>query len=557
MLNFIQLRDFALVRELSVDFQAGLTVLTGETGAGKSILVEALGLVLGNRADSAMVRHGARRAEICAGFTVPEGAPARTWLQARELDEDDECLLRRTVGVEGRSRAYINGRPVSRRQLLELGALLVDIHGQHEHQSLMRRDFQLQLLDEYADHPALLAAVAEYHETLCRLEAEQAELERLASEDGDRLALLRYQLQELQALELSAEAIEGLEEEYQRLAHAGELLATARQALSQLEAEEGAAPVAALARLNTALQGMQGTDPRLGPVVELLDGALIQLQEAAAELRHYCDGLELDPARLREVEQRLSALHDLARKHRVSLAELPALSHRLAQRCEHLAAAEGRRGALAGEIARARARYAEAAAALRESRRRAAGRLAEEVSERMARLGISGGRFVVAVEPLPGKRHSARGSDGVEFQVSANPGHPLRPLAKVASGGELSRISLAIHVATAQRGGVPTLVFDEVDVGVGGRIAAVIGQELRTLSARRQILCITHLPQVAAQGHWHYRVSKTAAEDVATTDIQSLDEAARREEIARMLGGVRVTARTRAHARELIEAAED
>lgn len=556
MLNFIQLRDFALVRELSVDFQAGLTVLTGETGAGKSILVEALGLALGNRADSAMVRHGARRAEICAGFTVPDGAPARAWLEARELDEDDECLLRRTIGVEGRSRAYINGRPVARRQLLELGALLVDIHGQHEHQSLLRRDFQLQLLDEYADHPALLAAVAEHHETLCRLEAEQAELEGLAS-SGDRLELLRYQLQELQALGLSAEAIEVLEEEHRRLAHAGELLATARQALIQLEAEEEAAPVAALARLNTALQGMQGTDPRLGPVVELLDGALIQLREAAAELRHYCDGLELDPARLREVEQRLSALHDLARKHRVSLAELPALSHRLAQHCEQLAAAEERREALAGEIARAQARYAEAAAALRESRRRAAGRLAEEVNERMACLGMSGGRFVVTVEPLPGKRHSARGSDGVEFQVSANPGHPLRPLAKVASGGELSRISLAIHVATAQRGGVPTFVFDEVDVGVGGRIAAVIGQELRTLSARRQILCITHLPQVAAQGHWHYRVSKTTADGVATTDIRCLDEAARREEIARMLGGVRITARTRAHAREMIEAAGD
>ena len=552
MLTHIHLRNFALVETLEVDFQAGLTVLTGETGAGKSILMEALGLALGNRADSAMVRHGSRRAEIDVSLDVSTVAAARQWLRAHELDSDEECLLRRTIGADGRSRAYINGRPVPRQMLQELGGLLVDIHGQHEHQSLLRRDFQLQLLDAYAEHVQLRQAVAASYRTLLDLEKEQEELNRLADQEGGHLELLRYQLEELQALNLSRDALQTLEEEHRRLASAGELMVTAGQCLAELESGEHAIGNA-LARTLSTLQALHATDPRLAPISELLDSALIQIREAAVELRHYGDGLALDPSRLEEIERRLGEIHDLARKHRVAASELPEVARTLAEKCTRLEKADDRRQTLSEAIDKAQRHYLEAATALSESRRRAAVALADEVSTHMAELGMPAGRLDIQLKPLEMKRRSARGLDQVEFLVAANPGHPPRPLAKVASGGELSRISLAIHVVTAQRGGTPTLVFDEVDVGVSGRVAEIVGQKLRALGEARQVLCITHLPQVAAQGRQHLQVSKSSDGGQSNTFIRPLEGKERREEIARMLGGVKITARTRAHAQEMIE----
>ncbi|HFD91832.1 MAG TPA: DNA repair protein RecN [Gammaproteobacteria bacterium] len=554
MLTHLHLRDFVLVDRLEVEFQPGFTVLTGETGAGKSILVEALGLVLGNRADSAMVRHGARRAEIVAGVDLAANPEARAWLEAHELDDDEECQLRRTLGADGRSRAYINGRPVPRQQLLALGALLVDIHGQHEHQSLLRRDFQLHLLDAYADHPRLLTTVAEHYRQLRKREDELQELERLEEEAGGQLDLLRYQLEELQTLALDAGGLRDLEEEHRRLANADALLATGQHGLALLEDDDRAVEPA-LARLESQLRELQ--DPQLAEVCELLEGAGIQVREAAAELRRYCEGLTPDPARLQEVERRLGTIHDLARKHRVRADQLPALTTDLARRCERLEGAAQRRTALQEEIAAALEAYEKACATLSASRRRAAKALGEEISSRMSRLGMPGGRVEIQVEALPPERRSLQGLDRVEFLVAANPGQPPRPLARTASGGELSRISLAIHVTTARRGGIPTLIFDEVDVGVGGRIAEIVGQELKTLGEQRQVLCITHLPQVAAQGHHHLKVSKVRKGGATTTRIQPLHSPEqRREEIARMLGGTRITARTRAHAQEMIEGME-
>ncbi len=554
MLTHIHLQNFALVDELEVDFHDGLTVLTGETGAGKSILMEALGLALGNRADSGTVRHGARRAEINVALDVSDNEAARQWLHNQELECDEECLLRRTIGADGRSRAYINGRPVPRQLLQELGERLVDIHGQHEHQSLLRRDFQLQLLDAYADHPALRTAVAQHYQTLLSLEKELAELDQLATQEGGQLELLRYQLQELQSLNLGSEALQALEEEHRRLANAGELLDTSRQCLTQLEDDDHSIGNV-LARVLSDLQALQASDRHLAPISELLDNALIQIQEAAAELRHYGTGLELDPARLQETERQLSEIHDLARKHRVSVPQLPGLALELEQKCRRLDDADTRRQQLATAIETAQQHYREAAAILSKSRQKAAAALGREVTAHMEQLGMPGGSLSIQIKPSPEGRRSASGLDQVEFLVASNPGHPARPLAKVASGGELSRISLAIHVVTAQRGGIPTLVFDEVDVGVSGRIAEIVGQKLSALGKLRQVLCITHLPQVAAQGQQHLQVSKSSTGDQTNTRIRPLEGKERREEIARMLGGVKITARTRAHAEEMIEAA--
>ena len=555
MLSHLQLRDFALVESLEVDLYPGLTVLTGETGAGKSILVEALALALGNRADSTMVRPGAARADITVTASLDAQPAARAWLAAQELEDEEECVLRRIIGSDGRSKAFINGRAVTRRQLMELGRLLVDIHGQHEHQSLLRRDFQLQLLDDYAAHPELLAAVASAYERLQALARERDELERLGP-GGDALELLRYQLEELQAQALDRETLTALEEEYRRLSHAGDLLETAQRAVDRLEADEQGLQ-AGLVRIVHELQALLRHDSRLEAPVALLESAQIQLQEAADELRHYVQALDLDPARLQEVERRLSRLHDLARKHRVRLEALPELYQSLAQHYESLVSADQRRQALSAELATAEKAYLQAAEALRQSRRQAAGELAAQVVQHLQRLGMAGGTLEVQLTPLPAAQRSARGLDQVDFLVSANPGQPPRPLSKVASGGELSRISLAIHVVTAQRrGGIPTLIFDEVDVGVGGHIAEVVGRELKQLARHRQVLCITHLPQVAAQGQQHLRVRKRNAGRKTHIEIEPLEGEARQEEIARMLGGSRITARTRAHAQEMIESAD-
>ena len=553
MLVHIALRDLAIVERLELALGPGMTAITGETGAGKSILVEAVGLALGDRAEPGLVRAGAERAEVSLVFDLERAPAARAWLAERELDEGAELVLRRTVGADGRSRGWVNGRPVTMQALQALGALLVDVHGQHAHQSLVRSEVQRELLDAHGGHGELRAAVAAAWE---RWRAALRELEALEGADGgrdERLDLLRYQTAELEALGLDAEGIAALEAEHQRLAHAGRLLEGARAALDGLYEAEAASAHALLARAAGELERLAGVDPALEPARVLVDEALIRVDEAAGALRDYLDGLELDPERLAEIERRLGQLHDLARKHRVRPEELPAVLERLRGELEALESAGERLEALREEATQAEAAWREAATRLSEARRRTAEALAKAVTGAMAELGMAGGRFEVALEAA--RAPAPHGADAVSFLVTANPGQPLRPLARVASGGELARIALAFQMIAAEASPIPCLVFDEVDSGVGGRVAEIVGRELRRLGERRQVLCVTHLPQVAACAHHQVRVGKRLAGGRTRVEASPLDGEGRVEEIARMLGGLEVTERTRAHARELLERA--
>jgi DNA repair protein RecN (Recombination protein N) len=553
MLTQLRIRDFAIVEDLELELAAGMTAVTGETGAGKSILVDAIGLLLGDRADSGVIRHGAERADLSAAFDLDALPAARAWLAERDLDGDRDCQLRRVVARNGRSRNYINGVPQPAQALRELGERLVDIHGQHEHQSLMRREAQRQLLDDYAGNAALVNELAERYRVWSRVRQELRDLRQASSERDARLDILRYHLRELAALNLAEGEIAALESEQRRLANASQLLDTGQRLLDELsEGEER--PIAD--RLGHGLQTLDGLsrlDARLIPVGELLNAALIQVQEACAELRGYVQALDLDPAHLAQIEQRLTAAHQLARKHRLDAGELPALRARFETELDALEHSETRLDALQQAVKKARMAYQQGAEQLGERRAAAARELGERVSQALVELGMPGGRFTIHLERLD--KPTPSGLEAVEFQVSANPGQPLRPLAKVASGGELSRISLAIQVITARAARIPTLIFDEVDSGIGGGVAEVVGRQLRTLGERRQVLCVTHLPQVAAQAHQQLKVEKQTGGGNTHTQVWPLAAEERVTEIARMLGGLELTAQTVAHAREMVERA--
>lgn len=555
MLRSLQVRDFAIVEEVELAFGAGMTVVTGETGAGKSLLVDALLLLTGARAEAALVRHGCERAELAAEFDLAGQADTLAWLREAELDEDAECRLRRVIRNEGSSRAWINGRSVSLGQLRELGARLVEIHGQHEQQALLERASQLEVLDHWGGHLELRAEVA-------RLAGEWRAIgTRIAalggSEDRDeRIAWLEHQLGELDAHALDAPALAELEERHRRLANAGRLLQGLAALAEGLDGEGELALLPRLARLAAELQQLAGLDTRLEEPLALLDNARIQLSEAHDFLAHHADRLDLDPERLAEVEAQLARLHDLARKHRVRPEELPAEAERLRSELEGLRNAGSELARLAAEREHSARAWREAAARLGAARRKAATALGERVSALMAELGMAGGRFEVAIEPQPADEPDPQGAERCEFLVAANPGQPPRPLRKVASGGELSRISLAIEVAALGGDTVPTMVFDEVDSGIGGAVAEIVGQKLRTLGNRCQVLCVTHLPQVAAQGHAHLRASKREDGGTMRTRVETLDAAGREAEIARMLGGVEITAATAAHAAEMLAEAQ-
>ncbi len=551
MLKHIHIRDFAIIDELELELGPGMTALTGETGAGKSILLDALGLVLGDRADSQTVRPGAERAEINAEFDTADHPAVAEWLADNDLDADGDCSLRRVVGADGRSRGYINGRKSPLTLLRELGEQLVDIHGQHEHQSLLRRDAQRVLLDGFGGCDDALAAV---EETWREWRDTRARLERLGSSGEDRaerLELLRYQVEELDQLGLSTEDIEHTDAEQRRLANAGQLIEGCQQALTLLYDDDRSAH-GLLTGANDAIESLAGHDERLGSAVEMIANALIQCDEAATALRAYAADAELDPDRLAEVEERLSTIHDLARKHRVEPTELPALAERLRAELDELEHADERAAEVEREVEALEGTWRERAQALHEARERAGQILAEQVTAAMQELGMAGGAFDCAIRARDDGRPGPTGFDEVEFRVTANPGQPLAPLKRVASGGELSRISLAIQMIGSGRAGIPTQIFDEVDAGIGGGVAAVVGDRLRALGAHRQVLCVTHLAQVAASAHHHLQVSKSADSDETRARLQALATEERIEEIARMLGGRRITDQSRAHARELL-----
>jgi DNA repair protein RecN (Recombination protein N) len=556
MLRHLHIRNFAIVDSLEIDFRSGMSVLSGETGAGKSILLDALGLTLGDRADSGVLRHGSERAEISASFDISNLPEVATWLEEHELASDDECLLRRTIGADGRSRGFINGQPVPIQSLKELGEQLVDIHGQHAHQSLLKRDIQRNLLDAYAGQLDLAKRVAGQFRQWQQLQQEYDSLSKAAAERESRLELLRFQVEELEALQPAPGELAELDQEYSRLSNANRLLEGAQTAVNLLDADEGQSASSAVEQSLRLLQELQTIDSRLGNPVQLLEDAAIQFKEAVSELRHYADGMELDPQRLAELEQRIADLHNLGRKHRVDPEELPNLLQQLQQELDELNASDSRLQGMQAEIEKSRTEYQQLAQKLSSGRQKAAKTLAAAVSSNMQELGMGGGRFDIVLTPLD-KGPSASGLENVELRVSANPGQPLQPLNKVASGGELSRISLAIQVITVSQEGIPTLIFDEVDVGIGGGVAEMVGRQLRRLGENRQVLCVTHQPQVASQGHHHFRISKESDGKETHTIVQPIDGDVRVEEVARMSGGVNITAQTLEHARQLISQAQD
>lgn len=555
MLAHLAIRDFAILDRLELDLEAGLTVLTGETGAGKSIVIDALALALGERAEAGVVRHGATRAEVTAAFALKPASPAARWLKQQELFDDQECVLRRVIETDKPSRAFINGRPVPLQQLRELGDLLVDVHGQHEHQSLLKRDVQRDTLDVYAGLEETAATVAERHQALQSLTDRLEALTRQSADREARLELLRYQVRELDALGLKAEEIPQLEEEHARLAHGAELVEGVQAVTQTLYDDEEQALARGLARVLSRLEALAKHDPRLNEFQALLNEASIQIDEAAARLHQYLDGLDLDPQRLAQVETRMASVHELARKHRVPPETLPALAQQLRTELDDIENYDTNLGKLADEVKAARAGYLKIAQELSRGRQQAAGKLGKSVTQHMQELGMPGGKFEVALTPLPAGELSAHGLERAEFLVSANPGQPVKPLNKVASGGELSRVSLALQVVLAGLGRIPTLIFDEVDVGIGGRVAEIVGNKLRALGQSRQALVITHLAQVAAQGDRHLQVAKRNVKGATRVDVKPLSASERVDEIARMIGGVEISKQTLAHAKDMLERA--
>lgn len=555
MLTALHIRDFAIIEEVSLTLEGGLTVLTGETGAGKSILVDALEMVLGGRGDAALIRHGADRAEINAGFALAQRPEAREWLAAHALDDgEDECHLRRVIQADGRSRGFINGRPAPMQSLKELGERLVEIHGQHEHQSLMHRGRQLALVDDYGGLADVTGPVAAACRRVRELEAELDALPGSGAERDRQLEYLRHQVHELESLDLKSGEIEELEADQRRLAHSRDLLDACGRAAERLDGESELSVTRLLGVTGQELESLLELDASLKGPLDMLESATIQAREAAESLNRYLADVDLDPERLARVEERLGAAYELARKHHVRMEDLPEALESMRGELESLETADQRRQSLLEELESARAQYGRAAGDLHERRVEAAGRLERDVAELMKSLGMKGGALVVELDSDP-ERLSPTGTDAAEFLIRTNPGQPALPLRRIASGGELSRIALAIQVAVVILGGERTLIFDEVDAGVGGAVAEIVGQKLRRLGDAGQVLCVTHLPQVAAQGHHHLRVSKGASSAKAKTTVVELEPGARTEEVARMLGGVRITEKTTEHAREMLERA--
>jgi DNA repair protein RecN (Recombination protein N) len=547
VLRYLSIRDFVIVEMLELGLSTGFSVLTGETGAGKSILIDALALALGGRGDAGVVRQGAKAADISADFDAPK--PLADWLETQALaGEEGGCILRRVIDAGGRSRAFINGRSATLAQLREAGEFLVDIHGQHAHQSLTRGEAQRELLDGHAGLAAEAAKVREAHARWRKLREAQAEAEGSAQrleEARDRAA---WRLEELDRLDPKEGEWDEVHREHTRLTHAASLIEGVEAAHAALsEADDSV--LTALSGVAGRLSQLVDYDPALKDVVDLVEPARISVQEAARALAQYLRRADLDPERLAEVSARVEALHGAARRLRVAPADLPAERLRARTDLEELKLAADLE-ALTRETAAARAAYESLARALSTARAKAAATLCKKVTAAMQELALAGGRFAVALEPLT--EGGPHGLERVEFLVSGHAGVDPRPLAKVASGGELSRIALAIQVITSRAAAVPTLIFDEVDVGIGGAVAEVVGRQLKALGAGRQVLCVTHLPQVAAQGDHHWKVAKATVGETTRSTVDPLDRAGRIEEIARMLGGAEITATTRKAAREML-----
>ncbi len=552
MLTHLQIKNLALCDNLDIEIKPELTVLTGETGAGKSILIRAIAIALGKKAAADLVRKGAERAEIALEFDIGQNPKVQAWLTEQDLNDQQSCHIRRTIPRTGRGRAYINGMTAPLTLLEELGSMLMDIHSQHEHHALIRKDYQRQLLDRYGKGQPLLDQLSIAWQTwrsLCRkLDSLESGAHILSADES---AFLRAQIAELEASCPAEGELERLSLEQRRLAHAAALIQTGQESVGILDDDESGI-LSRLRQVRSKLDSQIQLDNALPPIAELLDNASIHLEEALGEFRHWQENIDLDPSRLHEIDERLGQIHDLARKHRIQAQELPLVLKTLSDKLERDAASTVDRTALEKEIVEAEKGCKKLAAQLHTLRTRAASQLSQEVTEHMRALGIPHGSLSIDVISRPDEPCSRSGNDHISFLISTHPDMTPAPIEKAASGGELSRICLAIQVVTARQGIIDTLVFDEVDVGIGGGIAEVVGQHLRLLAGQRQVLCITHLPQVAALGHHHLRVEKSADKDGTRSEIHYLAMDDRRQEVARMLGGIDITEQTLELANEML-----
>ncbi|MBL4711154.1 MAG: DNA repair protein RecN [Gammaproteobacteria bacterium] len=555
MLKHLYIKNFAIIDELELDFNDGLTALTGETGAGKSILLGALNLVLGDRADNDSIKQACDFAEIVAEFDIHQLDNVSSWLVSQELNADAECILRRRIAKDGRSRAYVNGTPVNLQIIRELAEMLIDIHGQHEHQSIMKSSVQRQLLDDSASHAPMIQAVSKLYIELKLVEDQLQHLQQSSNEQNDRLDLLRFQTQELDTLALEDKEYQSLNTQHKRMANAEKLQSTIEQANYLLSEEENTNVQSSISRIINSLTDISEYDERFSTVCEMLIEALVHIDESVSLLQNYGDNIELDPSQLATIEQRIQNIIDLARKHRVEPEMLYALHEKLQNELDAIDHVDERLDELSIEQKKLEKKYILSCKKLTSSRLKAAKKLNKNITQSMQTLGMNGGKFEIAITPTA--KHSAYGLDKIEFTVTANSGQPCKLLSRVASGGELARISLAIQMIIANNSKIPSLIFDEVDSGVGGGIAEIVGQHLRALGNSNQVLCITHLPQVASQAHTHFRVEKQTSNKQTTSQVVTLDKNQRRQEIARMLSGVEITEQSLAHADEMIVRAQE
>ncbi|WP_119968477.1 DNA repair protein RecN [Shewanella japonica] len=552
MLCQLSINNFAIVRFLELDFKAGMTSITGETGAGKSIAIDALGLCLGNRADANTVRPGANKAEVSARFSLEDVPYAKRWLEDNDLDVDEECILRRTISADGRSRAYINGNPVPLTQLKALGQLFVGIHGQHAHHAMLKSEHQLTLLDSYANHSILIDNVSKSYQRCKLIENELKQLQLNQQERIARKQLLQYQVEELDEFALKPGEFEQIEQEHKRLANGSDLIENCQLTLQLLSEDDEHNIESSLNRVIGFADQLQSFDPALQSVANMLNEALIQVQESTSEVQDYLSKIELDPEHFAFLEQRISKAMQLARKHHVQTEHLAEHHQALAIELKELNNDATRLDEIQQQVDDSKQAYIKSAQKLSQSRLRYAKELNKLVTRSIHELNMPKGKFSIEVNFNPDIQ-SVTGSDQVEFQVTTNPGQPLQPIAKVASGGELSRIGLGIQVITAKKVATPTLIFDEVDVGISGPTAAVVGRMLRSLGESTQVICVTHLPQVAGNGHQHMLVNKFSKSGGTETHMKPLDKEQRISELARLLAGDVITENTLANARELLQ----
>jgi DNA repair protein RecN (Recombination protein N) len=552
MLLNLNIIDLAVVKSLDLDLEKGMSVLTGETGAGKSILLTALGLALGDRADSGYVRPDCKRAEINLEFDLSDAPQAQQWLEENELDEEQQCLIRRIVNQDGRSKAYINNHPVTLQSLQELSEKLVEIHGQHAHLTLLNTDEQRRLLDSFAKNQTLLDEVNECYRQWHNANKELQKLIKASTDQTQREELLRYQIDELQQLDLSHNSYSDLSEEHSKLANLEQILTTGQSQVDILYENDQLSVNQMLSHSVSELSHIARFAPELNEICNLLSEAQIQTEEAAHQLRRFLESQEAEPLRMELLENQIGIIQSLSRKHHVASDELPEQLIKLEHELDGLTHSSERIEALKISTEKLLSQYYQLAEQLSEQRRHGGEKLQKQISAMIKELGMPQGEFLVNISALDTDVPKLNGKDIVSFLVSANPGLPAKPLAKVASGGELSRISLAIQVTTSNDKTIPTMIFDEVDSGIGGSIAEIVGQKLRSLSHNRQVMCVTHLPQVASQAHHHLYVEKNSQADITSSTVRLLDNEERVEEIARMLGGVNITAKTRAHAKEML-----